>query len=59
MSLPFDNLHQPSNKCNGYTSFVGKYVTGRRKRFRPHKVYTQFKGVETNQFSFNVSLSGL
>jgi len=23
----------------GYTRFVGKYVTGRRKRFRPHKVY--------------------
>jgi len=22
-----------------YTRFVGKYVTGRRKRFRPHKVY--------------------
>jgi len=23
----------------GYTRFVGKYVTGRRNRFRPHKVY--------------------
>jgi len=23
----------------GYTRFVGKYVTGRRKSFRPHKVY--------------------
>jgi len=23
----------------GYTRFVGKYITGRRKRFRPHKVY--------------------
>jgi len=23
----------------GYTRFVRKYVTGRRKRFRPHKVY--------------------
>jgi len=23
----------------GYTTFVGKYVTGRRNRFRPHKVY--------------------
>jgi len=22
-----------------YTRFVGKYVTGRRKRIRPHKVY--------------------
>jgi len=24
---------------NWYTRFVGKYVTGRRKRFGPHKVY--------------------
>jgi len=23
----------------GYIRFVGKYVTGRRKRFRPYKVY--------------------
>jgi len=23
----------------GYTRFFGKYVTGRRKRFRPHKVH--------------------
>jgi len=22
-----------------YTRFVGKYVTGKRKRFRPHKVF--------------------
>jgi len=26
-------------RVKGYTRFVGKYVTGRRKRFRPHKVY--------------------
>jgi len=26
-------------RIKGYTSFVGKYVTGRWKRFRPHKVY--------------------
>jgi len=26
-------------RVNGYTRFVGMYVTGRRKRFRPHKVY--------------------
>jgi len=24
---------------NGYTRNVGKYVTGRSKRFRPYKVY--------------------
>jgi len=28
-----------SRRIKGYTSFVEKYVTGRRKRFRPHKVY--------------------
>jgi len=26
-------------RVKGYTIFVGIYVTGRRKRFRPHKVY--------------------
>jgi len=26
-------------RVKGYTRFVGRYVTGRRKRFRPHKVY--------------------
>jgi len=25
----------------GYIRFVGKYVTGRRKRFRLHKVYRE------------------
>jgi len=29
-----------TRKVKGYTTFVGKYLTGRRKRFRPHKVYT-------------------
>jgi len=24
-----------TRRVNGYTRFVGKYVTGRRKRFRP------------------------
>jgi len=28
-----------TRRAKGYTRFVGKYVTGRRKRFRPHKVY--------------------
>jgi len=27
-----------TRRVKGYTRFVGKY-TGRRKRFRPHKVY--------------------
>jgi len=27
------------HRVKDYTSFVKKYVTGRRKRFRPHKVY--------------------
>jgi len=27
-----------TRRVKGYTRFVGKYVTGRRKRFRPHKV---------------------
>jgi len=27
-----------TRRVKGYT-FVGKYVTGRRKQFRPHKVY--------------------
>jgi len=31
-----------TRRVNGYTRFVGKYVTSRRKRFRPHKVYTFF-----------------
>jgi len=28
-----------TRRVKGYTRFVEKYVTGRRKRFRPHKVY--------------------
>jgi len=28
-----------TRRVKGYTRFVGKYVTDRRKRFRPHKVY--------------------
>jgi len=28
-----------TRRVKGYTRFVGKYVTGRRKRFQPHKVY--------------------
>jgi len=27
-----------TRRVKGYTRFVEKYVTGRRKRFRPHKV---------------------
>jgi len=26
-------------RVKGYTRLVGNYVTGRRKRFRPHKVF--------------------
>jgi len=28
-----------TRRVKGYTRFFGKYVTGRRKRFRPHKVH--------------------
>jgi len=28
-----------TRRVKGYTRFVGKYLTDRRKRFRPHKVY--------------------
>jgi len=28
----------------GYEAFVGRYVTGGRKRFRPYKVYTFWPG---------------
>jgi len=28
-----------TRRVKGYTRIVGKYVTGRRKRFRPHKAY--------------------
>jgi len=28
-----------THRVKGYTRFVGKYITGRRKRYRPHKVY--------------------
>jgi len=31
-----------TRRVKGYTRFVGKYVTGRRKRFLPHKVYIFF-----------------
>jgi len=35
-----NNIFIPvTRRVKGYTRFVGKYVTGRRKRFRPHKVY--------------------
>jgi len=34
------NIFMPvTRRVKGYTRFVGKYVTGRRKRFRPHTVY--------------------
>jgi len=28
-----------THRVKGYTRFVGKYVTGRRRRFQPNKVY--------------------
>jgi len=31
-----------TRKVKGYTGFVGKYVTSKRTRFRPHKVYIFF-----------------
>jgi len=31
-----------TRRVKGYTRFVWKYVTGRKKRFRPHKVYIFF-----------------
>jgi len=31
-----------TRRVKRYTRFVGKYVTGRRKRFRTHKVYIFF-----------------
>jgi len=39
--LPFCTLithHTRTRRVKEYTRFVGKYVTGRRKRFRPYKV---------------------
>jgi len=35
----FALIRPVTRRVKGYTRFVGKYVTGRRKRFRPHKVY--------------------
>jgi len=31
-----------TRRVKGYTRFVGKCVTSRRKRFRPHRVYIFF-----------------
>jgi len=28
-----------THRVKGYNIFIGKYVTGRRKRFQPHKLY--------------------
>jgi len=33
------NNNSFTRRVKGYTRFVGMYVTGRRKRFRPYKVY--------------------
>jgi len=39
-SLPSAHILIPvTRRVKGYTRFVGRYVTGRRKRFRPNKVY--------------------
>jgi len=35
----FRYFYTRTRKVKGYTRFVGKYVTGRKKRFRPHKVH--------------------
>jgi len=32
------NIIPVTRRVKGYTRFVGKYVTGREKRLRPHKV---------------------
>jgi len=34
-----------TRRLKGYTRFVGKYATGRGKRFRPHKVYIFLIGI--------------
>jgi len=39
LSAFLDLIIPVTRRVKGYTRFVGKYVTGRRKRFRPHKVY--------------------
>jgi len=36
---PTDIFIPVTCRVKGYTRFIGKYVTGRSKRFRPHKVY--------------------
>jgi len=28
-----------THRVKGYTIFIGKYVTGKSKRFQPHKLY--------------------
>jgi len=44
-----------STRVKGYTRFVGKYVTGRRKRFLPHKVYIFLIRI-TNRFDLAISV---
>jgi len=44
-------------RVKGYTRFVGKYVTGRRKRFRTHKVYIFLTRI-TSRVRLSVCLSG-
>jgi len=45
-----------TRRVKGYTRFVGKYVTGRRKRFRPHKVYSFLIRI-TSRVDLDVRLS--
>jgi len=44
-----------TRRVKGYTRFVGKYVTGRRKRFRPHKVYIFFTRI-TSRVDLSMSV---
>jgi len=42
-------------RVKGYNRFVGKYVTGRRKRFRPHKVYKNKNKVYKDIFLIRIT----
>jgi len=44
-----------TRRVKRYTRFVGKYVPGRRKHFRPHKVYIFLIRI-TNRFDLVISV---
>jgi len=48
-----------TRRVKGYTRFVGKYVTGRKKRFRPHKIYIFLIRITSRvDLAMSVCLSG-